>query len=314
MHLLIPFASVPSDGGRQALRSLALPQLDALLARLTVVDTDRADAHTLTPPHERALARALGLAGADGELPWAALAAADDGLDPGDLAWGLVTPTHWAAGADGVRVVDPQALALDEAESRALCDALHEAFEHAGWLIAWGAPLRWYAAHESLAELPTASLDRVVGRDVEAWVASRDDARTRALRRLQMEAQMLLHAHPVNAAREARGALTVNSFWLSGCGVRQPDAAARADALQLDGRLRAPALAEDWAAWRDAWAALDAGPLAQARAHVDAGAPFALTLCGEHTALRLEAQRASWWMRLARRPRAGAALALLEDL
>lgn len=313
MHLLIPFASVLSDGGRQALRSLALPQLDALLARLAVVDADRAEAHTLTPPHERALARAIGLAGADGELPWAALDAAGDGLDPGDLAWGLLTPTHWAAGADGVRVVDPQALALDEAESRALCDALHEAFEHAGWLLAWGAPLRWYAAHESLAELPTASLDRVIGRDVEAWVASRDDARMRAPRRLQMEAQMLLHAHPVNAAREARGALAVNSLWLSGCGARQ--AVAQPAALRVDERLRAPALAEDWAAWRDAWAALDAGPIAEARARVDAGdGAFELTLCGERAALRLAPTRASWWMRLARRPRAGAALALLEDL
>ena len=31
---------------------------------------------------------------------------------------------------------------------------------------------------------------------------------------------MLLYTHPVNDAREARGALPVNSFWLSGCGVR----------------------------------------------------------------------------------------------
>lgn len=313
MHLLIPFASVLSDAGRHALRGLALPQLDALLARLAVADDDRAEACTLTPPHERALARALGLAGADGELPWAAQSAAADGIDPGDLAWGQLTPTHWMAGADGVRVVDPLALSLDEPESRALFDELRPLFEHEGWLLAWGAPLRWYAAHESLAELATASLDRVVGREVEPWVARRDDARTRALRRLQMEAQMLLHTHPVNAAREARGALAVNSFWLSGCGVRQ--AASPADDLRVDARLRAPALADDWSAWRDAWAALDAGPLREARARVDAGDPFALTLCGERSALRLEPPaRAPWWSRWRRRRGAGAAPAVLETL
>jgi hypothetical protein len=34
------------------------------------------------------------------------------------------------------------------------------------------------------------------------------------------EVQMLLHGHPVNEAREARGALTVNSVWLWGGGTR----------------------------------------------------------------------------------------------
>ncbi len=29
---------------------------------------------------------------------------------------------------------------------------------------------------------------------------------------------MLLYTHPINAAREARGELAVNSFWLSGTG------------------------------------------------------------------------------------------------
>ena len=36
----------------------------------------------------------------------------------------------------------------------------------------------------------------------------------RRVRRLQSEVQMLLHTHPLNAAREDRGDLTVNSFWL----------------------------------------------------------------------------------------------------
>ena len=40
----------------------------------------------------------------------------------------------------------------------------------------------------------------------------------RWLRRLQNEAQMLLHAHPVNLARMARGALAVNSVWIHGAG------------------------------------------------------------------------------------------------
>ncbi len=44
----------------------------------------------------------------------------------------------------------------------------------------------------------------------------RDGAR---LRRLFTEAQMLLHEHPVNAARERRRQRAVNAIWLSGAGV-----------------------------------------------------------------------------------------------
>ena len=45
--------------------------------------------------------------------------------------------------------------------------------------------------------------------------------RAAQVRRLQSEAQMLLHHAAVNDAREGTPALPVNSFWLSGCGVQQ---------------------------------------------------------------------------------------------
>ena len=81
MHLLIPFAAPLSAAGRQALAALALPRLRALLGRLTEVERDEGDEWGLSPPHERALARALGWQGASGQLPWAARLAAADGID-----------------------------------------------------------------------------------------------------------------------------------------------------------------------------------------------------------------------------------------
>ena len=42
-------------------------------------------------------------------------AARADGIDVGDLAWGLLTPVHWHLGTEQVSLVDPAALALDEA-------------------------------------------------------------------------------------------------------------------------------------------------------------------------------------------------------
>jgi hypothetical protein len=177
-------------------------------------------------------------------------------------------------------------------------------FESEGVALAWGAPLRWYAAHESLQGLASASLDRVIGRNVDAWLPAGPAARL--MRRLQNEAQMLLHAHPLNEAREARGAMTVNSFWLSGCGVARDEAAV---AVRLDDRLAVGALADDDAMWRDGWSGLDAefaAPHAFAR----------LTLCGERGSATLEPRAPSLWQRARRAlaPPRGAARALLETL
>ena len=93
MHLLIPFAFCCSDGCAAALPSLRLPHLEKLLSRLTPMPLDAGDEFSLSPPHERALAIALGLPVADGLIPWAA----HQSQCPG--AWGFVTPCHWRAGA-----------------------------------------------------------------------------------------------------------------------------------------------------------------------------------------------------------------------
>lgn len=317
MHLIIPFASVHSEAGQRALGALALPQLEALLQRLGAADPDLGDDTSLSPPHERALAGALGLRGGDGMLPWAAHAAAADGIEPGSRAMGLVTPVHWQVGLDQVSLLDPQALDLHEDESRTLLEAVRGLFEGEGWTLQYGAPLRWYAAHASLEALPCASLDRVIGRSVDPWMRSApgidpEDPRQRLLRRLQNEVQMQLHEHVLNERREQRGAPTVNSFWLSGCGRAQPVRGAAG--VQVDDRLRSPALAEDWPAWIAAWAAFDAGPVRQALQRSCRGEPVVLTLCGERHARPFGGTAEGSWSRLMRRWRAAPLKPVLEAL
>ena len=293
MHLMIPFASTLSEGCRQTLGDLQLPNLSRLLARLSAGVCEGGDETTLTPPHERALASAFGMHGADGCLPWAARQALRDGVEVGDDAWGLLTPAHWQLAADHVSLVDPAALQLGEVDSRALLQAVRGLFESEGWRIAWGAPLRWYAAHESLRELPCAAIDRVSGRNVDTWMPP--DPRMALVRRLQSEVQMLLYRAPVNDEREARGALAVNSFWLSGCGVWQ---ACAAEAPRVDGRLRSPALNDDWAAWVKAWESLDEGPVAELLTVAQQGAAVRLTLCGERGGVAFDASPRHWAQRL----------------
>jgi hypothetical protein len=290
MHLIVAYAAPPSATANAAVSALATPALDTLLARWGEVRRDVGDETTLSPPHERAHAAALGLTGADGCLPWAARQAAIDGVDVGSRSWGLVTPVHWRVGSDGVHLADPAALALSDADSRTLWAAVQPLFESEGYATAWGATLRWYAAHESLQGLATASLDRVIGRNVNAWLPRQPEARR--LRRLQNEIQMLLHGHALNEAREAAGRLVVNSFWLSGCGAARPD---HAGDVRFDDRLRGPALQGNGAAWHEAWKALDADAIAPLLAAATTGAAVRVTLCGERGSVELAPRQRAWW-------------------
>jgi hypothetical protein len=276
MHLLIPFAAPLSEAGRVAGAALRLPHLQALLSRLTEVQREAGDEWSLSPPHERALALALGWQGADGLLPWAARSAKADGLDVCDQAWGLLTPAHWHVGTDQVSLADPAQLMLDPTSARVFFDAVQGQFSSEGFAMHCVAPTRWFLSHPSLASLATPSLDRVIGRNVDAWLG--DKPALKHIRRLQSEVQMLLYTHPLNDQRTAQGLLPVNSFWLSGCGGFQTELT---NEVTVDDRLRSPALNDDWAAWAKAWETLDDGPLATLLKAAQNNQPLRLTLCGE---------------------------------
>lgn len=275
-HLLIPWAIAQAEGCQQALPALALPQLDSLLARLAPTGGEAGDEHDYAPPHERALAQALGLPA--GATPWAAWEAADTAQP---CAW--ITPCHWKAGADQIHMLPPEALALAEAESRALLALLAPWFAEDGITLHYAQPLRWLARGSAFAGLETAALDRVQGRDVRHWMPR--GPHERLLQRLHSEVQMLLYTHAFNDTRTARGQLPVNAIWVHGAGalVLPPIAAAPP---QVDQTLRDAALRMDWTAWAAAWRALDSGPVARLAAQAARGAPVQLTLCGERAFLQ----------------------------
>jgi hypothetical protein len=280
MHLMIPYASTLGEAGSQAAHTLVLPKLADLLGLLQTQAPLGSDEYSLNTPLEQALAAQWGWQAP--HFPFAAAQAADDGIAVGQQqAWALLTPLHLSVGSDQITAYNPEALGLDEAESRAFFESLAWLFPaDEGWTMAWGAPTRWYVAHESLADLPhaaTASLERVINRSVDPWMPE-----PRRLRSLQNELQMVLHRHALNEAREARGALLLNSVWISGCGRAQPRPPT--PGLQIDLRLRDPLLNEDWPAWREAWAALDAGPVNDLLIRARAGEAVALTLSGERRA------------------------------
>ena len=284
-HLLVPWATASPQDSRQPLDGLQLPQLERLMNRLTRLPADVQEEDTFSPPHERALGRALGLGDADGRIPLAAWHAARSGLAaaaPQGEAWAFLTPCHWQVRTDHVTLSNPDDLALTEEESRALLAAMAPWFAQDGITLHYEQPGRWLASGAPLAQVATASLDRVVQRDVRAWLS--DAPAAAPLRRLHSEMQMLLYTHALTDAREARGQAPVNAFWLHAAGAL-PANLPKAQAPHIDDRLRSPALLGDWTAWRAAWQALDTGPVAELAARAAKGEPVRLSLCGERGVL-----------------------------
>lgn len=280
MHLLVPFAAASDPACQERMTGLALPNLGSLLARLQAGETLAGDDYSFNTPHERALARAIGLEGEDGSLPWAALAHPEI---PGPQAWFHLC--HFQVGMDQVQLVPAEQLDIQPDESSALMQAIEPLCREDGLTLTMDSPGRWHVHGPALAGLRCASLERVAGRSVDGWMATSPThpEAERWLRRLQNEAQMLFYTHPVNDAREARRTLTINGFWADGTGTLPPGVPHQA-APQVVNQLREPALNADWSTWASAWTNLDAGPVAQLLDAARSGHPVTLTLCGERHA------------------------------
>ena len=304
--LLIPYAASTAEGCQQALQGLALPHLDRLLARLSphTAQTDTGEETSFTPPHERALARALGLPFDDGRTPWAAWHRHQQGQPAHGQAWAFITPCQWHVSTDHITLRDPDSLGLDEAASRVLLAIVAPWFAEDGIALHYDQPTRWLASGALFDGLATASLERVLLRDVRPWMPEPRAAQAaRTLHRLHSEMQMLLYTHAFNDERAARGLPVGNSFWGHGTGPLPTPAPTPTTVPTVPTTLRDAALREDWRTWATAWAALDSGPVADLLRQSESGAPVQLTLCGErnaqgfHSAPRGLAQRIQGFFR-----------------
>ncbi|KQP17680.1 hypothetical protein [Pseudorhodoferax sp. Leaf267] len=273
--LLIAHAGSTNLEARELLRTLPLPQLGALLAALTPGPIEHLPDEAFDTPDERALAQAMGLAVADGRIPWAALQATRSGLAPRGAAWGWLTPCHFDVGMNDVRLSDAEGLALPPAQAQALTASMAPYFAEDGIVLHGLDEGRWLAQGEAFRDLATASPARVAGIDLNPWMPA-----SPLLRRLLNEMQMLLYTHPVNTEREGQGLPPVNALWLSGCGALPATAPRDAARPMLVQDLAPSALREDWQAWAAAWQQVDAQHCAPLLARLRAGQPVVLTLCG----------------------------------
>lgn len=164
------------------------------------------------------LAARFGLAAASGsDLPSAPLCLLSDApeLDPSGF-WLHADPVHLYADRDRLILFAGPSLDLQADESAALAATFNDHFESDGLRLIVTDPGRWYLYSIRTPDLITRPLHAVAGGPVDGALPTGTDARDWI--RWQNEAQMLFYTHPVNQARERRGAPTIGAIWTWGGG------------------------------------------------------------------------------------------------
>lgn len=273
--LVLPHLLPLPEFAPDLVRALQAPALAALLTRTSAHERRPAADTARALPHEQWLARTLGV-DPDGQPAFAASAMRGFGLDPEGGTWYIVNPAHIQIARSHSMMADLRQLGLSEDESRDLFDAARPLCEEIGHPLRYGDATTWFLRADDWSGIDAATPDTVAGMDLTDFVPRGKQALP--LRRLQNEVQMLWHAHPVNAAREARRIPSVNSFWLwgaaSGAGSRpgritgidvpgwmrglsdqnyerldRLDELLDQDGLLVVGTLAESAIAADWGSW-----------------------------------------------------------------
>jgi len=147
------------------------------------------------------------------------IAAVTRALDLGviDNGWWLrADPVHLQPERDRLILFDTQSVSLTLEEANRLTAELNEAYAGHGWLLKSPRPGRWYLKPPRAARIITTPLPRVVGKDIHPYLPQGRDGK--AWHTLLNEIQILLHTTAVNAEREKRGDLPINSVWFWGGG------------------------------------------------------------------------------------------------
>jgi hypothetical protein len=164
---------------------------------------------------DQALCQCFGVA-RQRDWPVAPLTLLADGEAPGVAWWLRADPVTVQPTRAGLVLAGSCATDLARAEADALLAALNQYFAAEGLRFLAPTPERWYVQIETPAAIDTTPLRDALGSSVAAVLPRGPDAL--AWHRRLNEIQMLLHEHPVNAAREARAAAPVNSLWFWGGG------------------------------------------------------------------------------------------------
>jgi len=241
VHLVIPDLFLPKDFAEEASAGLSLPALEKMLGR------GHSELHEPVSLEEFLCDRFD--AAYRGDAPIAAISAAYDGLGSG--FWMRADPVNLELQRD--RLVLSEVM-VGQDEAFALCASLNQHFAGQGMEFLSPHPQRWYVRLSELPRIRTAPLSQVAGGDVRGALPNGEDAAR--WHQLFNEIQMLLHAHPLNEARDARGEVAINSLWMWGAGVMEGALQKSYDGASSDEQLVemfASAADVPFSAWPASW-------------------------------------------------------------
>lgn len=185
--------------------------LDQLVSRSRVQAAPGTDPDTL-------LCKLFGMDMAvDAGAPVAALSWLADSGAAGDGFLLRADPVHLRPDQSRLLLFEAHSFELSQQEANQLAAAFNELYADRGWMLTAIRPQRWYLSVPQAPLVDTVSPARVAGQDIDACLPQ--GAAAVEWHAVLNEVQMLFHDHPVNAAREQRGAPVINSLWFWGGGV-----------------------------------------------------------------------------------------------
>ncbi len=151
------------------------------------------------------------------EIPAAALTREHLHGDAVDACWLSADPAWVQPDLSGARLLACGQMQLSMEDAQSLAAPLKPVFADACMTLEVSSPDRWHLRLSSQSPLPDfAAPEQALGEDLYEHLPQGPDGRR--WRVLFNEVQVLLHQHPVNAERRARGLPPVNSLWLWGGG------------------------------------------------------------------------------------------------
>jgi hypothetical protein len=203
VRLVIPDLFLPKDFAAEVSAGLSLPALEKMLGR--------GNSETPEPAELEILLCELFCVPCQADAPIAPISAAFDGLTAG--CWLRADPVHLNLQRNQLLLAGVQ---VSSEEAAAFCASLNEYFAGQGMEFFAPLPQRWYVRVDAMPHIRTRPLSQVMGGDVRGALPTGEDAQR--WHQVLNEIQMLLFAHPLNEARDARGTLAINSLWLWGAG------------------------------------------------------------------------------------------------
>ena len=199
------------ESARQFCQGLSLPALERFFARATATPSQCSE-----PGLTALLFACFGVAREGQDWPVAAVTGLLDGAGKQARWWLRADPVHLRVDMGELALVGNERLRISAAEARGLVAEINQQLDEPGLRLQALAEKRWYVALDQAPRIATQAPWDASGMGISGYLPRGEDAGLWQAR--INDVQMILHASPINAARERRGEPVINSLWLWGSG------------------------------------------------------------------------------------------------